>query len=187
MSEVSPVQDGSAGGSVTTVVRAHIKPGKEPDYEEWLHGINEECSQFSGFQGATVFRPDDDSHPHPEYVIVVRLATYSDLRRWEGSQATRRVAQPLRAVVAGRPLRRFGERHGNMLHPARAFGYGASAQVQDGGSCHHRRCTLRAGFHTVPDCCPGWGRAALRRGADNLVCYVNRHDLGHHAFVIVAC
>jgi len=86
MSEVSPVQDGSSGGSVTTVVRAHIKPGKEPQYEEWLHGINEECSQFAGFQGATVFRPDDESHPHPEYVIVVRFATYSDLRRWEGSQ-----------------------------------------------------------------------------------------------------
>ena len=86
MSEVSPIQDGVAGGSVTTVVRAHIKPGKEEEYEQWLHGINEECSRFGGFQGATVFRPDDESHPHPEYVIVVRFATYSDLRRWEASQ-----------------------------------------------------------------------------------------------------
>ena len=65
MSEDSYIHNGSSGGSVTTVVRAHIKPGKEPEYEEWLHGINEECSQFAGFQGATVFRPDDESHPPP--------------------------------------------------------------------------------------------------------------------------
>ena len=86
MSEASLIQDGDAGGSITTVVRAHIKPGKEEDYEQWLHGINEECGRFAGFQGATVFRPDDESHPHPEYVIVVRFAAYSDLRRWEASQ-----------------------------------------------------------------------------------------------------
>ena len=86
MSEASLIQDGDAGGSITTVVRAHIKPGKEEDYEQWLHGINEECGRFAGFQGATVFRPDDESHPHPEYVIVVRFAAYSDFRRWEASQ-----------------------------------------------------------------------------------------------------
>ena len=86
MSEPSPTQAGNTGGSITTVIRAHIKAGKEQEYEQWLHGINEEISQFAGFQGATVFRPDDESHPHPEYVIVVRFATYSDLRRWEGSQ-----------------------------------------------------------------------------------------------------
>ena len=66
MSEASLIQDGDAGGSITTVVRAHIKPGKEEDYEQWLHGINEECGRFAGFQGATVFRPDDESHPHPD-------------------------------------------------------------------------------------------------------------------------
>ena len=77
--------DESLNGSVTTVVRAHIKPGKEQEYEEWLHGINEECAEFNGFQGATILRPNDSSHPHPEYVVVVRFATYSDQRRWEHS------------------------------------------------------------------------------------------------------
>ena len=77
--------DESLNGSVTTVVRAHIKPGKEREYEEWLHGINEECAEFGGFQGATILRPNDSSHPHPEYVVVVRFATYSDQRRWEHS------------------------------------------------------------------------------------------------------
>ena len=81
-----PISDyDQAEESVTTVVRAHIKPDKEQEYEQWLHGINEDVTQFAGFQGATVLRPDDKSHKHPEFVIVVRFATYSDLRRWEHS------------------------------------------------------------------------------------------------------
>ena len=85
MAATSTSGEGAAEGSITTVVRAHIKPGKEPEYEQWLHGINEECAQFGGFEGATVLRPSDDSHRHPEYVIVVRFASYDDLRRWEQS------------------------------------------------------------------------------------------------------
>ena len=57
MSEVSPIQDGVAGGSVTTVVRAHIKPGKEDEYEQWLHGISgctgsmRSAADLAGFKG----------------------------------------------------------------------------------------------------------------------------------------
>ena len=83
---VSPNDSPKDDGSITTVVRAHIKPGMEQEYEQWLHGINEECAKFAGFQGTTIFRPTDESHLHPEYVIVVRFAAYSDLRRWEHSQ-----------------------------------------------------------------------------------------------------
>ena len=85
MAAASVSENGPAGESVTTVVRAHIKPDKEQEYEHWLHGINEEVTQFAGFMGATILRPDDKSHRHPEYVVVVRFATYSDLRRWEHS------------------------------------------------------------------------------------------------------
>ena len=85
MAAILPNEGANTDGSITTVVRAHIKPGNEQEYEEWLHGINEQANKFGGFQGATVFRPSDESHPHPEYVIVVRFATYSDLRRWEHS------------------------------------------------------------------------------------------------------
>ena len=83
---VLPNDSPNDDGSITTVVRAHIKPGKEHDYEQWLHGINEECAKFAGFQGVTIFRPTDESHRHPEYVIVLRFASYNDLRRWEHSQ-----------------------------------------------------------------------------------------------------
>ena len=85
MAAVSISDDGQSSQSVTTVVRAHIKPDKEQEYEQWLHGISEGATQFAGFLGATILRPDDKSHQHPEYVVVVRFATYSDLRRWEHS------------------------------------------------------------------------------------------------------
>ena len=85
MAAIPASEDGQTKESITTVVRAHIKPDKEQEYEQWLHGINEDCARFAGFEGATVLRPNDKSHRHPEYVIVVRFATYSDLRRWEHS------------------------------------------------------------------------------------------------------
>jgi antibiotic biosynthesis monooxygenase (ABM) superfamily enzyme len=185
MSEVSPVQEGSTGGSVTTVVRAHIKPGKEPEYEEWLHGINEECSQFAGFQGATVFRPDDESHPHPEYVIVVRFANYSDLRRWEGSLQLAEWHHRLEPLlrddisvdsVSGMETWFTLPGHSVMVPPPK---YKMAVVATIGA-------TLRAGFHTVPDRSAGWGSAANRRCADNPVRYVNRHDVGNHAFAVVA-
>ncbi len=85
MASVPESENNRAVESVTTVIRTHVKPGKEQEYEEWVHGINQESSEFRGFQGATIFRPGEQSHPHPEYVVVVRFATYTDLRRWEAS------------------------------------------------------------------------------------------------------
>ena len=85
MTTDSAVEDGKTEESITTVIRAHIKPHKEQEYELWLHGISEDCTQFAGFQGATILRPNDKSHRHPEYVVVVRFASYSDLRHWETS------------------------------------------------------------------------------------------------------
>ena len=85
MATVPASEAGKTEESITNVFRAHIKPDKEQEYEQWLHGISEDCVQFEGFQGATILRPNDKSHRHPEYVVVVRFATYSDLRRWEHS------------------------------------------------------------------------------------------------------
>ena len=70
---------------VTLVVRTHIKPGRQEEYEVWLHGINEEVQRFKRFQGVTILRPESTGHAHPEYVAVVRFASYDDLRRWEAS------------------------------------------------------------------------------------------------------
>lgn len=103
MARVSETEDGKADESVTTIVKAHIKSGKEEEYEQWLRGINEECAQFAGFQGVTIFRPGDASHSHPEYVIVVRFATYSDLRRWERSPQLAEWSRRLEPITIDNP------------------------------------------------------------------------------------
>ena len=54
MAEISESGDGQTAESVTTVVRAHIKPDQEQEYEQWLHGISEDVTQFAGFLGATI-------------------------------------------------------------------------------------------------------------------------------------
>ncbi len=101
MAAVPISEDGQAAESITTIIRAHIKPDKEQDYEQWLHGINEDATQFAGFQGATILRPDDKSHRHPEYVVVVRFATYTDLRRWEHSTQFAEWQRRLEPLLAG--------------------------------------------------------------------------------------
>ncbi|MCH8297904.1 MAG: antibiotic biosynthesis monooxygenase [Chloroflexi bacterium] len=101
MAEIPENEDGQTAEYITTMIRAHIKPGKEQEYEQWLHGINEDATQFAGFQGATILRPDDESHQHPEYVIVVRFAAYSDLRRWEHSPEFAEWQRRLEPLLAG--------------------------------------------------------------------------------------
>ena len=101
MPEILESEDGETAESVTTVVRAHIKPDKESEYEQWLHGINEDATEFAGFQGSTILRPDDKSHQHPEFVVVVRFATYSDLRRWEHSPQFAEWQRRLQPLLVG--------------------------------------------------------------------------------------
>ena len=101
MAEILESGDGQSAESVTTVVRAHIKPDKEQEYEQWLHGISEDATQFAVFLGATILRPDGKSHQHPEYVIVVRFGTYSDLRRWEHSTQFAEWQRRLQPLLVG--------------------------------------------------------------------------------------
>ncbi len=94
--KIRETQTPDTDSSITWVITHHVRPGSEQQFEEWLRGINEESARFRGHQGVTILRPGD--HPHLEYVVVVRFATYEDLRRWE--QSTQRAewlrrSQPL--------------------------------------------------------------------------------------------
>src|SRR5215831_17968132 len=46
-----------AAGPVTATVTRRVKPGHEPDYEEFLAGINGAAKAFPGYLGEEVFRP----------------------------------------------------------------------------------------------------------------------------------
>ncbi len=70
-------------GSVTWVITHQVRPGRQDDFEEWIGGIGDEAARFPGQEGMTVLRPSGESGT--EYVLVVRFASYDDLRRWEES------------------------------------------------------------------------------------------------------
>ncbi len=69
--------------SVTWVITHQVRPDRRDDFEDWIAGITEEVGRFPGRQGVTVLRPGGELST--EYVVVVRFASYDDLRRWEES------------------------------------------------------------------------------------------------------
>ncbi len=66
------------------MISRRVKPGCEPDFEVFLAGVTEACSQFPGYLGSSIFRPAtaDD----PEYRVIFKFDRLSNLRRWETSQ-----------------------------------------------------------------------------------------------------
>ncbi len=51
MAAIPAGEDRQTDESITTIIRAHIKLDKVEEYEQWLHGINEDATQFGGFEG----------------------------------------------------------------------------------------------------------------------------------------
>jgi len=91
--------------SVTWVIQHHVRPDRQQDFEAWLKGIAEESARFRGHEGMTIVRPGDGG-PHPEYVVVVRFASYHDLNRWEHSTQRAHWMGLLEPMVLQRPTYR---------------------------------------------------------------------------------
>ena len=91
--------------SVTWLVQHHVRPDRQRDFEEWLKSIAEESARFRGHEGMTIVRPGE-SGPHPEYVVVVRFATFDDLRRWEQSTQRAHWMGLLEPMILERPTYR---------------------------------------------------------------------------------
>ncbi|MEX1362355.1 MAG: antibiotic biosynthesis monooxygenase [Nannocystaceae bacterium] len=72
----------SSSEAVTVVMTRRVKPGREPDYEAWLHRLIEAAKEFPGYLGTTV-QPPASSGPR-EYTSVVRFDSVRNLRRFEG-------------------------------------------------------------------------------------------------------
>jgi uncharacterized protein len=64
-------------------VTRRVKPGHEPDYEQFLDGIIAAASRFPGHLGAEVFRPQTAAAD--EYRVVYRFDTAQHLHAWLGS------------------------------------------------------------------------------------------------------
>jgi hypothetical protein len=92
--------------SVTWVVDHHVRTSRIPRFETWLAGVKAEVSRFPGWQGVTILRPSNRTGPTAVYVLVVRFASYADLKRWEDSSERLRWLRELQPLVVGAPMAR---------------------------------------------------------------------------------
>jgi antibiotic biosynthesis monooxygenase (ABM) superfamily enzyme len=73
----------STTGPVSVVVTSSVKMGREKDFEAWLKGTIEALTQYPGYQGANIVRPD--AHSSHEYVFIARWDSYKNALAWEKS------------------------------------------------------------------------------------------------------
>ncbi len=82
---------------ITAVASRQVKPGREREFEEWVHGILAAANKFPGYLGSEVFRPnrpEDD-----EYRIVFRFDRESNLHAWEISEERHRWLKRVRPLL----------------------------------------------------------------------------------------
>ncbi len=76
----NPVPEG--GSPVTVTVARRVAPGCASDFEDWYEGIIGAASEFPGFLGAGILRPNSAG---VEWHVVYRFADSAALSRWESS------------------------------------------------------------------------------------------------------
>lgn len=95
-----PVDLDESEGPVTVAVTRQVIPGKEPEFEEWVHGIGAVAERFPGHLGISVIRPRD--RKHPEYVLILKFDTYGHLRAWEESSERMEWIEKVRPLTIGK-------------------------------------------------------------------------------------
>jgi len=73
---------------VTTMVTRRVRPGREDDYERWLHGVAAVARDYPGHQSVAILGPH--GAPPVEYTAIFTFASTDDLRRWMRSGDRRR-------------------------------------------------------------------------------------------------
>ena len=81
MSEAAQISEGSAEGPVTVVISRKVRPGKEAEFEAWLHGVCGDALRFPGHMGVNVLKPTEAGSR--EYVLIFRFDSYAHLAAWE--------------------------------------------------------------------------------------------------------
>lgn len=85
---------------VTVVITRRVKPGCEPQYEDWLARLQAEARGVPGYLGVTTQRPGPSAQAGPrEYVSVIRFARLADLSAFETSPLRRRYDAEVAAWV----------------------------------------------------------------------------------------
>ena len=82
---------------VTAAIAHLVKPGREQEYEQWLHDISGVAQQFEGHCGVSFIRPQDSTHP--EYAIVLKFDCYKHLKEWMDSPVRQRWIDKAKPLV----------------------------------------------------------------------------------------
>ena len=64
---------------VTTIFAREVRAGFEAQYEEWLAGISQTSSRFTGNQGTTILRPTEG---RDEYIAITQFDSAESLELW---------------------------------------------------------------------------------------------------------
>jgi antibiotic biosynthesis monooxygenase (ABM) superfamily enzyme len=70
--------------AVTVSIARKVAPGKEKEYEDWLHRISQVAIAFPGHQGVHILKPS--SQTGGEYVLIVGFSSYKHQKNWEASE-----------------------------------------------------------------------------------------------------
>jgi uncharacterized protein len=87
LARLNQVEDG--GGGVFFIVRHHVKPGMNAEYEKWLKRLMFKAAEFPGHMGVQVIRPSDGSG---EFTIAVRFHSAQEARDWQDSEVRKEIA-----------------------------------------------------------------------------------------------
>lgn len=87
LARLNQVED--SGGGVFFIVRHHVKPGMNAEYEKWLKRLMFKAAEFPGHMGVQVIRPSDGSG---EFTIAVRFHSAQEARDWQDSEVRKEIA-----------------------------------------------------------------------------------------------
>ena len=87
---------------VNSVITRTVKPGHEPAFETWLHGISQAAARFPGHHSVTILRPRAGDR---EYTIVLQFDREENLKAWLESDVRREWVERSKADTEGEERR----------------------------------------------------------------------------------
>jgi antibiotic biosynthesis monooxygenase (ABM) superfamily enzyme len=104
MTDIGHIQSLPADNPGTVSVSRRVLPGKEAEYEEWVHGIAEAATVFEGHQGLNILRPS--AQTGGRYVLIYRFDSDDHARGWEESEVRAHWIAKLEGIAEGEDERK---------------------------------------------------------------------------------
>lgn len=95
-----PVQCDTSGGAasrITVSIARRVRPGKERDYERWVHHVVAKAATFPGHLGVVVLRPPPGAKG--EYILIDHFETGAEQRAWENSTERAQLLRQLKGIT----------------------------------------------------------------------------------------